>query len=205
MNAGLQGFILSFSLIVAIGAQNAFVLRQALRREHIGLVVALCAVADAVLIGAGVAGMAALIGERPMLARGLAAAGALFLAVYGLRALRRAMQPSALLPTEGRGQSRRETLLALAGFTLLNPHVYLDTVLLVGSVGAQQPDALARATFVAGAALASASWFVLLGYGAQRLAGWFAKPRAWQALDVLIGLMMLTLAVQLLPRALGTA
>jgi L-lysine exporter family protein LysE/ArgO len=205
LNAGLQGFVLSFSLIVAIGAQNAFVLRQALRREHVGLIVAVCAAADALLIAAGVAGMAQLIGERPALARGLAAAGAGFLAVYGLRALQRARHPSRLLPTEGRSQSRREALLALAGFTLLNPHVYLDTVLLVGSVGAQQPEAWARAAFVGGAALASASWFALLGYGAQRLAGWFAKPSAWQALDVLIGLTMLGLAAQLLPRVFGNA
>eukprot|EP01032_Pedospumella_encystans_P011808 gene11808-13703_t len=131
-----QGLFLSLGLIVAIGAQNAFVLRQGLRREHVGSVVAFCAVADAVLITAGVLGMAQALGDRPMLARGLALGGAAFLAVYGWRALRRARQASALDVTSmGQGLSLGAALAQAAAFTLLNPHVYLDTVLLVGSIG----------------------------------------------------------------------
>jgi L-lysine exporter family protein LysE/ArgO len=192
---------LSLSLIVAIGAQNAFVLRQGLKREHVGLMVLACAAADALLMIAGVAGMAALIGERPLLARVLAGAGGLFLLAYGLRALRQALAPGALRAGAGPALSQRAALLQLAGFTLLNPHVYLDTVLLVGSIGAQQPDAVHRGAFVAGAAGASLAWFAALGYGARWLAPWFERPRAWQLLDALIGLMMLAMAASLWPLA----
>ena len=131
-----QGLVLSLGLIVAIGAQNAFVLRQGLRREHVGAVVLLCALADALLITAGVLGMAQALGERPGLARVLALAGAVFLAVYGWQALRRARQPGQLVAAKGApGLSLRAAVLQAAAFTLLNPHVYLDTVLLVGSIG----------------------------------------------------------------------
>lgn len=193
-----QGLLLSLGLIVAIGAQNAFVLRQGLRREHVGPVVLFCALADALLITAGVLGMAQALGENRQLARALALAGALFLAWYGWRALQRARRPSRLQAASGgEGLSARAALAQAAAFTLLNPHVYLDTVLLVGSVGAQQPAAL-RAVFIAGAGLASLLWFTLLGFGARRLAPLFARPRAWQWLDALIGLTMLGLALALL-------
>ncbi len=196
----LQGLALSLGLIVAIGAQNAFVLRQGLRREHVGTVVAFCAVADAALITAGVMGMAQALGDNQGLTRALALAGAAFLAAYGWRALRRARHPQALKPADGHeGLSRGTALAQAAAFTLLNPHVYLDTVLLVGSIGAQQPAAL-RAWFVAGASAASLLWFGLLGFGARWLAPWFARPRAWQALDTLIGLTMGALAAWLLAR-----
>lgn len=192
-----QGLFLSLGLIVAIGAQNAFVLRQGLRREHVGSVVAFCAVADAVLITAGVFGMAQALGDRPMLALGLALGGAAFLAVYGWRALQRARQISALDVTSvGQGLSRGAALAQAAGFTLLNPHVYLDTVLLVGSIGAQQPPPL-QAWFAAGASAASLLWFSALGFGARWLAPWFARPRAWQVLDALIGLTMWVLSALL--------
>jgi len=198
-----QGLTLSFGLIVAIGAQNAFVLRQGLRREHVGSVVLFCALADAVLIAAGVLGMAQALGERPALARALALVGAAFLAAYGWQALRRSMQAQALVPSGGGTAFGRGAAVAqAAAFTLLNPHVYLDTVLLVGSVGAQQPAAL-RGWFIAGASLASVAWFVLLGYGARRLAPWFAQPRAWQLLDRAIGATMFVLAALLLRHALG--
>lgn len=196
------GFALGLTLIVAIGAQNAFVLRQGLRREHVGPIVAFCALSDALLIAAGVGGLGALIGERPLLAQMMAGCGAVFLAVYGLRALRRARASAALRPAEGGGLSRGAALAQAAAFTLLNPHVYLDTVLLVGSVGAQWP-ADARPAFVAGAACASLLWFSGLGYGARLAAPWFARPRAWQVLDAVIGVTMLGLAALLLPLAFG--
>lgn len=203
----IQGFALSLGLIVAIGAQNAFLLRQGLRREHVGAIVLFCAGADALLIAAGVLGMAQALGDRPQLARVLALAGAVFLAAYGVQALRRARAPQALTTAAGdarhaRMGSRAAAVAQAAAFTLLNPHVYLDTVLLVGSIGAQQPQAL-RGWFLAGAAGASAAWFTLLGYGARALAPWFARPRAWQGLDGLIGLTMLTLAALLLRHALA--
>ena len=198
----VQGLALSFGLIVAIGSQNAFVLRQGLRREHVGSVVLFCAVADAALIAAGVLGMAQALGERPGLARALALGGALFLAFYGWQALRRARLLHRLQAARGGEGLRRGAALAqAAAFTLLNPHVYRDTVLLVGSIGAQQPAAL-RGWFIAGASSASLFWFVLLGFGARWLAPWFGRPRAWQLLDGLIGVTMFVLAALLLRHAL---
>lgn len=188
--AFLQGLALSFGLIVAIGAQNAFVLRQGLRREYIGSVVLFCAVTDALLITAGVLGMAQALGERPQLARSLALAGAAFLAWYGWKALLRLRQAGQLqVAPDGERQGRGAVMAQAAAFTLLNPHVYLDTVLLVGSLGAQHPPSL-QGWFVAGSSMASMTWFVLLGFGARRLAPWFARPRAWQVLDALIGMTM---------------
>lgn len=199
----IQGLALSFGLIVAIGAQNAFVLRQGLRREHVGSVVLFCAAADAVLIAAGVMGMAQVLGQSPNLARALALAGAAFLAIYGWKALRRARQSHRLdASVAGSSLSQVAAVAQAAAFTLLNPHVYLDTVLLVGSIGAQQPAAL-RGWFIAGAAAASVAWFSLLGYGARWLAPWFARPRAWQVLDGLIGATMLALSALLLRHALA--
>lgn len=200
--AFIQGFALSLGLIVAIGAQNAFVLRQGLRREHVGSVVLFCALADAVLIAAGVMGMAQALARSPGLAKTLALAGAVFLAVYGGQALRRARQPQRLQAAAGgAGLGRGAAVAQAAAFTLLNPHVYLDTVLLVGSIGAQQPSAL-RGAFVAGAGSASLLWFGLLGFGARWLAPWFARPRAWQLLDGLIGVTMFVLSALLLRHAL---
>jgi L-lysine exporter family protein LysE/ArgO len=197
----VQGLMLGLGLIVAIGAQNAFVLRQGLRREHIGAVVLFCAGADALLMSAGVQGMGQAIGDRPALARLMALAGAGFLAVYGWRAGQRALQPQQLQAAAGGGGATRAMVLAqAAAFTLLNPHVYLDTVLLVGSIGAQQPAAL-RGWFIAGSAGASVLWFSALGYGARWLAPWFARPRAWQVLDGLIALTMAALALMLLRMA----
>jgi L-lysine exporter family protein LysE/ArgO len=201
----VHGLSISFGLIVAIGAQNAFVLRQGLKREQVGSVVLFCALADALLIAAGVLGMAQALGERPQLARALALVGAAFLAAYGWRAFTRARKPQALTPASGGVALGRGAAVAqAAAFTLLNPHVYLDTVLLVGSVGAQQPAGL-RGWFIAGASSASLAWFVLLGFGARGLAPWFAKPRAWQLLDQLIGATMFVLAALLLRHALGAA
>jgi L-lysine exporter family protein LysE/ArgO len=199
----VQGLALSFGLVVAIGAQNAFVLRQGLRREHVGAVVLLCAAADAMLIAAGVLGMAQALGESPDLARALALAGAAFLAFYGWQALRRARHSHRLdASAAGTTLSLGGAVAQAAAFTLLNPHVYLDTVLLVGSIGAQQPAAL-QGWFTAGAAGASLAWFSLLGFGARWLAPWFARPRAWQVLDGLIGATMFVLSALLVRHALA--
>ncbi|MCD6665036.1 MAG: LysE/ArgO family amino acid transporter [Hydrogenophaga sp.] len=198
----IQGLVLSLGLIVAIGAQNAFVLRQGLRREHVGSIVLFCALADALLITAGVMGMARALGESPGLARALALAGAVFLTLYGWRALQRARNASRLTASEdGAGLTRGAALAQAAAFTLLNPHVYLDTVLLVGSIGAQQPAGM-QPWFIAGASAASLGWFTSLGFGARWLAPWFARPRAWQVLDALIGLTMWVLAALLLRHVL---
>ncbi len=195
------GFALGGTLIIAIGAQNAFVLRQGLRREHVGAVVAFCALADALLIAAGVVGIGQVLVRLPALALWLTLGGAAFLTVYGLRALLRGAKPGQLqAAAAGSGTTRRAALAQAAAFTLLNPHVYLDTVLLVGAVGSAQPAAL-RPWFVAGAAMASVLWFSALGYGARLLAPWFARPGAWRVLDAGVGLTMLLLAALLLLQA----
>ena len=200
--AFVQGLALSLGLIIAIGAQNAFVLRQGQRREHVGAVVLFCALADAILMTAGVLGMAQALGDRPHVARALALAGAVFLATYGWGAIRRARHASQL-HAEARGASLRlsAAIAQAAAFTLLNPHVYLDTVMLVGSIGAQQPRDL-RPWFIAGASFASMTWFGMLGYGARWLAPWFARPKAWQILDGLIGMTMWILALMLVRHVL---
>lgn len=199
LNAAFTGAALGLTLIVAIGAQNAFVLRQGLRREHVGPIVAFCAIADALLMATGVAGLAQLLAQRPLLAQVMTAAGALFLFVYGVRALWRSARPQSLQAGAGAGAlTLKQALAQTAAFTLLNPHVYLDTVVLVGTVGAQHGPQ--RGWFVLGASLASLLWFTSLGYGARWLAPLFARPRAWQWLDGLIGVVMLGLAALLVQR-----
>jgi len=201
LSAFIQAFGLGLGFIVAIGAQNAFVLRQGLRREHVVLVVLFCAVVDAMLIAAGVFGMATVLQDRPALAQALAIGGAVFLTAYGIQALRRARATNQLTAsTEGTPATWWLVLSQAAAFTLLNPHVYLDTVLLVGSIGAQQPIAL-QGWFIAGSSSASLTWFVSLGFGARALAPWFAKPKAWQMLDGVIGCIMLILALLLVTHA----
>jgi L-lysine exporter family protein LysE/ArgO len=198
ISAFTTGFVLSATLIIAIGAQNAFVLRQGLRREHVLIIVAFCALADLLLIGAGVAGVARVLGEAPRFTLALTVAGTLFLAWYGIRALARARKASSLSVEAGTSRiSVRNAVAQAAGFTFLNPHVYLDTVLLMGSIGARQPADL-RFWFVGGAAAASGAWFTTLGFGARLLKPVFRTPRAWQVLDTLIGLTMLALAASLL-------
>ena len=200
-SAFTTGFALSATLIIAIGAQNAFVLRQGIRKEHVAPIVAFCALAGFVLMGAGVLGLASVLGNSPALVALLTAAGSGFLVWYGVRALRRASMPQSLRAANGvKPLSLGNALAQAAGFTLLNPHVYLDTVLLVGSIGTRQPPDM-RVWFVGGAACASGVWFTTLGYGARLLAPIFARPRAWQVLDTLVGLTMLTLAVVLIRQA----
>ena len=202
-SAFTTGFALSATLIIAIGAQNAFVLRQGIRREHVAPIVVFCALADLLLIGAGVAGLAGVLGDSPALVALLTITGSAFLVWYGIRALRRALLPQTLQAAAGTGPlSLGNAMAQAAGFTLLNPHVYLDTVLLMGSIGTRQAPDL-RVWFVGGAACASGLWFTALGFGARLLAPLFARPRAWQVLDTLVGLTMLTLAVVLIRQGLA--
>jgi L-lysine exporter family protein LysE/ArgO len=185
------------SLIVAIGAQNLFVLRQGLRREHVGLVVAICAVSDALLTAAGVAGMGAIVSSHPGLVTLVRWAGAVFLLVYGLLAARRAWRP-AVLDAEKEGVAVAASALSVAAtclaLTWLNPHVYLDTVFLVGTVAASHELPW---VFAAGAITASIVWFTALGFGARALAPVLATARAWRILDALIAVVMIALAVGL--------
>jgi L-lysine exporter family protein LysE/ArgO len=193
--SALAGLTISAALIVAIGAQNAFVLRQGLRREHVIPVVAICAASDAVLITAGVAGMGSLIADRPGLLAAVRWAGAAFLLGYALLAARRAVRPDALRPSDRPPATRSATVLACLAFTWLNPHVYLDTVLLLGGVAQQQEH---RWAFGAGAASASLLWFAALGVGARRLAPLLARTVAWRVLDGAIAAVMAAVAVSLL-------
>jgi L-lysine exporter family protein LysE/ArgO len=199
----LSGLGLGASLIVAIGAQNLFVLRQGLLRHHVAPVVALCALADILLMVAGTAGLGRLLRVVPGLTLLLTVGGALFLFWYGLSALRRAVRPGAMAATTaGADASLGRTLRQTAAFTFLNPHVYLDTVLLLGSVAAARPPAM-RAVFLLGSGSASLFWFSALGFGARLLAPVFARPAAWRVLDLLVAAVMLTLATALALRAAG--
>lgn len=198
----LSGFLLSAALIMAIGAQNLFVLRQGLKREHVGPVVLFCGSADALLILAGVAGVGAFLAAAPQLTLFLTIGGAAFLGWYGLKALRRMAAPETMAVASNGSISLGGAIAATAGFTFLNPHVYLDTVLLMGAAGSAQPAAL-RPIFVAGAVSASFTWFAALGYGARLLVPLFARPMAWRVLDAIVGITMLSLATSLLMRTFG--
>ena len=197
----LTGFAMSAALIMAIGAQNLFVLRQGLKREHVGPIVLFCGCVDALLIAAGVGGVGVLLGAMPQLTIALTVGGALFLSWYGFKAFRRMIAPEAMTVTTQGGITLGRALGATAAFTLLNPHVYLDTVLLMGAAGSAHAPAL-RPVFVAGAATASITWFAALGYGARILTPLFARPAAWKILDAIVGIVMLTLAATLLARVL---
>ena len=188
----LLGFATSLSLIVAIGAQNAFVLRQGIRREHVLAVVVVCAVSDAVLITAGIAGLGSALQERPTLLTVARYAGAAFLVSYGFLALRRAFRPQALTAAAGRSPALKGTVLTCLAFTYLNPHVYLDTVVLIGILANQQ-GVDGRWLYGAGATVASLIWFSGLGFFAGKLGPLFARPRAWQVLDGGIALVMFAL------------
>ncbi len=193
----LTGLGAGASLIVAIGAQNAFVLRQGLRREHVLPIVLICIVSDAVLIAAGVAGLGALIAAAPVVLEVVRWAGFAFLVLYALFAARRALRPEELHAAAGTAPlSLAAAVGTCLALTWLNPHVYLDTVLLLGSLSASHGDP-GRWVFGAGAVLASILWFGLLGFGARFLAPVFARPLAWRILDGAIAVLMLVLAVLL--------
>jgi L-lysine exporter family protein LysE/ArgO len=192
----LAGLLLGLSLIVAIGAQNAFVLRQGLRGEHVGIVVAVCAVSDAVLIVAGVAGAGAALDRAPGLLTFVRIAGAIFLFGYAVLAARRAMRPEVLGPGDDESSMRTMTAVTtVLALTWLNPHVYLDTVVLVGSVANSYAEPW---LFASGAVIASLAWFSGLGFGARYLRPLFAKPIAWRILDSLIAVIMVAIGISLL-------
>nr|WP_256971529.1 LysE/ArgO family amino acid transporter [Microbacterium esteraromaticum] len=222
----LSGIGLGLSLIIAIGAQNVFVLRQGMRRDHVLAVVLICAISDAVLITAGVAGLGLLVERAPWLVIVARCAGAIFLVAYGLLAAKRAwrgsdqglsLNQSPRVDTHSPGQTdaaaastltatRTRTRLApviatVLALTWLNPHVYLDTVLMLGSVAATHGDA--RWVFAAGAIFASFLWFAGLGFGARYLGRWLSTPRAWRMLDTLIAVVMIALGVALVLPVLG--
>jgi L-lysine exporter family protein LysE/ArgO len=195
----LNGLLVAFGLIMAIGTQNAYVLAQSLRREHHLSVALLCIVCDAVLVTAGVFGLASVLAHNPTLLAVARWGGVVFLAWYGAKALRRAISPQSLQEGDGSGQrSRRAVLLTALAVTLLNPHVYLDTVLLIGSLGAQQT---VPGAYVFGAASASLLWFSTLAIGAAWLAPWLARPATWRLLDLMVAVMMFSVAAQLIRTA----
>jgi L-lysine exporter family protein LysE/ArgO len=192
----LAGSATGLALIVAIGAQNAYVLRQGLARDHVGPVVAICALSDLVLITAGVAGIGTVVERAPGALDVVRWLGVAFLTWYGVSSLLRARRPDALAASGVVRTSRRSAVVRAVALTWLNPHVYLDTVLLLGSV-ASTHGSPGRWWFAVGAGAASVLWFSGLGYGARLGAGVLASARAWQVLDVLIGLTMLAIALGL--------
>ena len=189
----LAGMVTGLALIVAIGAQNAFVLRQGIRREHVAVVVALCAGADALLILAGTAGVGAIVQDHPTAIRDITWVGAIYLAGYALLALRRAVRPQGL--TESAPVSKGSVVLTTLALTFLNPHVYLDTVVMLGSIANSHGDQ--RWVFAGGAVLGSIVWFTGLGLGARALARPLARPGTWRVVDGVIGMAMIGLAAHL--------
>jgi len=196
--AALTGYLTAFSLILAIGAQNAFVLRQGLLRAHVFWLCLLCALSDAVLIAAGVAGFGALVTLYPGLPRLMALAGAAFLAVYGLLRFRAAWRGEYGMMLAGGSAPLWPTLLTGAAFTWLNPHVYLDTLALIGAVSTRFGPASEKLAFGIAASAASFSFFFGLGYGARLLAPVMRSARAWQVFDAGVGLVMWAIAASLL-------
>lgn len=194
--AAIAGYLVAISLIAAIGAQNAFVLRQGIRREHVGWVVLTCAASDALLITAGVAGFGSVTRAVPWLAQAMLWGGVAFLLVYGALRFRAAWQGGASLqPADQNRAPLRQILLTCLVLTWANPHVYLDTLVLIGAVSTQY--APNHGFFALGAVLASASFFMALGYGARLLAPVFARPRAWVVLEVIVGATMWAIAATL--------
>jgi L-lysine exporter family protein LysE/ArgO len=198
-----HGAALCASLIVTIGAQNAFVLRQGIMRSHVGKIVLLCSVSDLILIAAGVGGASALAARYPDIVEFVLYAGLAYLAWFGISALRRALRPSHAVMDLSRSrevgnapvrQNGWPVVLMTLAFTWLNPHVFVDVVLLIGTAGAREPQG-ARFAFALGAMAVSPIWFACLGYGAQLLAPWFRKATAWRLLDGAIGSMVLIVAV----------
>ncbi len=199
----LNGLVLGAGLIIAIGAQNALVLRHGLRRQHVGVVTTICFVVDLLLILLGVAGFGSLIALWPTLTEAAAWGGAAFLSWYGLRAAIAAIRPGTLeAGAQHAAPALKHTVIATLAVSLLNPHVYLDTVILIGSIAAQYDEA-PRRLFGAGAAFASFIWFYALGFGARFLGPLFAKPIAWRLLDLLIAAAMWSIAVGLIRGQLG--
>lgn len=193
----LTGLFTGLSLIAAIGAQNAFVLRQGLTLQHIGIVVLICIAGDVLLINAGVAGVGAIISSHPTVLEVLRWVGAAYLTWFGIRSFLQARHPRTLT-TQTTG-ARGSVVAAALAITFLNPHVYLDTVLMLGNVANQQ-GSVGRWWFAVGACLGSISWFTTIGYGARLAAPLMSRAVTWRVLDVVIGITMVTIAVLLLTR-----
>lgn len=199
MDVALAGFLTGLSLIVAIGAQNAYVLRLGLARNHVGVAVAICAGADALLIAIGVGGLGAIVQAHGDVLTAIALIGGAYLLWFAFRSFRSALHPDVLLPSQQEPQAVAAVALAVLGFTFLNPHVYLDTILLVGTIGAS--FGADRWWFALGAAVASLVWFSGLGFGARLLSPLMARPVTWRILDAAIGVVMLTIAIVLVRSA----
>ncbi|MET3854134.1 MULTISPECIES: LysE/ArgO family amino acid transporter [unclassified Rhizobium] len=204
ISAALSGFFLGASLIIAIGAQNAFILRQGLLRSHVFILCLICALSDALLIAAGVGGLGTLVSQSPVLISVVTLGGAVFLGSYAFMAFRRALHPGAMQAGAPQALGLKAAVATCLAFTFLNPHVYLDTVVLLGSLSAAYQGA-DRLAYGIGAAVASFVWFFGLGYGARLLQPVFAKPAAWRVLDVIIGVVMSLLAISLLIRFFAAA
>ena len=196
LDSSATGLITGLSLIVAIGAQNAYVLRQGLAREHVGMVVLICALSDVLLISAGVAGIGRIVEAAPWAIDLVRWLGAAFLTWYGVSSLLRARRGQSLHAADRATVSRGGVAVRALALTWLNPHVYLDTVLLLGTI-ANQHGPSGRWWFALGACVASLGWFSGLGFGARYASRWLSRPRAWQVLDVLIGVTMLAIALSL--------
>jgi len=195
MTAFLPGFLTGLSLIIAIGAQNAFVIRQGLTKQYVLLVVLICAVSDALLIVLGVAGLGALISGLPWLLEIVRWFGVLYLSWFGIKSLRSAFKTQSLDASGAKSGSAKTVVLSVLGFTFLNPHVYLDTVILLGSIGNQfGPD---KWWFALGGTIASALWFSSIGFGAKAASRLMAKPIFWKVLDILIAVVMFSIAILL--------
>lgn len=198
MNALISGFSLGFSLILAIGSQNAFVLRQGLKKEFVFSVCLVCALSDAMLISMGVSGFAVLIAQTPWVEPVARYGGALFLLIYGAKNFWSSLMSSDnLVPAEKKNQPFTVIISTCIAFTWLNPHVYLDTVVLLGSISTQYEGQ--KIEFALGAVLASFVFFFTLGYGARILRPLFESPKSWKVLDFLIGCIMWGIALSLIP------
>jgi len=195
MSAALASFLTGLSLIVAIGAQNAYVLRLGLTRAYVGLAVVVCSISDVVLIFAGVAGVGGVVRQFPSVLRALQLLGVLYLLAYGARCFWRARHPETLVPSEATPPTRRVVLATTMAFTFLNPHVYLDTVLLLGSIGNQFHGD--RWLFATGASISSVVWFSALGFGARSAARFMSRPATWRVLDFAIGVVMVVVAINI--------
>ena len=199
MDVALAGFLTGLSLIVAIGAQNAYVLRLGLARNHVGVAVVICAGADALLIAIGVGGLGVIVQAHGDVLTAIALLGGAYLLWFAFRSFRSALHPDVLLPSQQEPQAVAAVALAVLGLTFLNPHVYLDTILLVGTIGAS--FGADRWWFALGAAIASVVWFSGLGFGARLLSPLMARPVTWRVLDAAIGGVMLTIAIVLVRSA----
>lgn len=194
MTIALAGLVTGFSLIIAIGAQNAFVLRQGIRREHVGRVAVICALSDFVLIIAGTLGVGALITAHPVVLTVFKWAGAAYLLWFAFTSLRSALHPQGL-DLDAAPRTAGSVVLTTLALTWLNPHVYLDTVVMLGNLANQYGEQ--RWLFAGGACIASLVWFAGLGFGARALAQPLASPRVWRVIDIVIGLVMIAIAIKL--------